>query len=147
MINNKQEQIVLGFDFGTKRIGVAVGQTVTQSASPLTTVPAKEGIPQQGVIQKLIKRWQPDALIVGIPCHMDGSDQPITWAARKFIVWLKQEFDIPVYEMDERLSTKDARRNLFDEGGFKALQGGQIDRVAAQLILQNWLDQQQESLK
>jgi putative Holliday junction resolvase len=137
-----QEQILLGFDFGTKRIGVAVGQTVTQTARPLTTVPAKEGVPQQGVIQKIIKTWQPDALVVGVPCHMDGSEQAITRSARQFIVWLKQEFQLPVYEMDERLSTKDARRNLFQEGGFKALQDGQVDRVAAQLILQNWLDQQ-----
>lgn len=131
-------KIVLAFDFGTKRIGVAVGQTVTQSARPLETIAAKEGEPQWAAIDKLIKKWLPDALIVGIPLNMDGTEQRITATARQFVAQLATRYQLPIYEMDERLTTKDAREQLFNEGGFKALQGGQVDQLAAQLILQNW---------
>ena len=134
--------ILLGFDFGMKRIGVAVGQTVTKTARPLETLKAKQGVPHWEKILKLIKTWQPDALIVGIPLNMDGTPQPLTEAAEQFANELKKRFELPVYGIDERLSTKDARERLFKEGGFKALQDGQVDSVAAQLILQNWLSQQ-----
>ena len=70
--------ILLGFDFGMKRIGVAVGQTVTQSARPLKTIKAKEGVPDWDEIEQLIKIWQPDAFIVGIPLNMDGTEQLLT---------------------------------------------------------------------
>ncbi len=131
--------ILLGFDFGLKRIGVAVGQTVTATARPLVTLKAIQGKPQWDALDKLVKTWQPDALVVGIPLNMDGTDQPITLSAQRFTEQLRTRFQLPVYEMDDRLSTKDARERLFAEGGYKALQNGQIDSVAAQLILQNWL--------
>lgn len=132
-------KILIGFDFGMKRIGVAVGQTITQTARPLDTVQAQQGIPNWSAVDKLIKKWQPDGLVVGIPLNMDGTDQKISQDARNFAQSLHERFNLPVYEMDERLTTKDARERLFAEGGFKALQDGQVDRVAAQLILQNWL--------
>lgn len=131
-------KILIGFDFGMKRIGVAIGQTVTQTARPLDTIQAKEGEPNWNAIAQLIKKWLPDALVVGIPLNMDGSDQPITHHARQFANTLRLNYQLPVYEMDERLTTKDAREQLFSKGGYKALQDGQVDRVAAQLILQNW---------
>ena len=140
-MENQTQKIVLGFDFGMKRIGVAVGQTITKSARPLTTLKANQGIPQWEVLNKLIKTWQPDALVVGIPLNMDGTEQPLTQAATAFSNELKQRYEVPVYGMDERLSTKDARERLFNQGGYKALQKGQVDSVAAQLILQNWLEQ------
>lgn len=137
---NKQAtaQILIGFDFGMKRIGVAIGQTITQTARPLDTIMAKDGIPHWPAIKKLIQKWLPDGLVVGIPLNMDGTEQPITSHARQFAAQLREHFELPVYEIDERLTTKDAKERLFHQGGFKALQGGQIDRVAAQLILQNW---------
>lgn len=138
-MQKSKHEILLGFDFGMKRIGVAVGQTITQTARPLTTLAAKAGVPQWDNLNKLIKMWQPDALVVGIPLNMDGSEQPLTVAARQFAAALNAHYQLPIYEMDERLSTKDARERLFAEGGYKALQNGQIDSVAAQLILQNWL--------
>ena len=131
-------KILLAFDFGKKRIGVAVGQTVTQTARPLVTIAAKDGTPDWQTVTPLIKKWQPDALIVGIPLNMDGTDQPLTDDARAFAKHLKDQYNLPVFEMDERLTTKDARERLFNEGGYKALQSGQIDQVAAQIILQNW---------
>jgi putative Holliday junction resolvase len=130
--------ILLSFDFGMKRIGVAIGQTVTKTARPLETLNAKQGDPDWQYIARLIKKWRPDAIVVGIPLNMDGTDQPITSDAKQFAEKLRQETKLPVYEMDERLTTKDAREQLFNAGGYKALQSGQIDQIAAQLILQNW---------
>jgi putative Holliday junction resolvase len=132
---------LLGFDFGTKRIGVAVGQTVTGTARPLAVLNAKQGIPAWENVKALIDTWQPDALIVGIPLNMDGSEQPLTLAARRFAHALEKNFKLPVYGMDERLTSVDARARVFDEGGYKALKNASIDSVAAQLILQNWLAQ------
>lgn len=131
-------KILLGFDFGTKRIGVAIGQTITQSARPLDTVQAKDGVPNWHAIDNLVKKWLPEAFVVGIPLNMDGTDQPMSQKAREFARGLHERYQLPVHEMDERLTTKDAREQLFNHGGYKALQDGQVDRVAAQLILQNW---------
>lgn len=131
-------KIVLGFDFGTKRIGIAVGQPITSSARPLATIKSSNGVPDWEALKKLVKTWQPDAFVVGIPLNMDGTEQPITQAARQFIVLLKEQFNIPIYEMDERLSTVDARDKVFAAGGYKALQQKQIDSIAAQLILESW---------
>lgn len=134
--------ILLGFDFGMKRIGVAVGQKITKTARPLTTIQATDGKPPAHMLEKLIKLWQPAALVVGIPLNMDGTEQKITASARQFAEMLRSTFQLPVYEMDERLTTKAARENLFEEGGYRALQNRQVDAVAAQLILQNWLTQE-----
>jgi putative Holliday junction resolvase len=138
MSTNNQPRILIAFDFGMKRIGVAIGQTITQTARPLDTIQAKDGVPNWNAIQHLIKKWLPDALIVGIPLNMDGTNQKISQHAREFAQRLRERFKLPVYETDERLTTKDAREQLFNTGGYKALQDGQVDRVAAQLILQNW---------
>ncbi len=138
-MNKPSHAVLLGFDFGLKRIGVAVGQTVTETARPLVTLKANQGEPQWDALNKLVKTWQPDALVIGIPLNMDGTEQPLTQLARRFAVELQTRLNLPIYEMDERLSTKEARMRLFEEGGYKALQNGQVDSVAAQLILQNWL--------
>jgi putative Holliday junction resolvase len=138
-MNKSAHTVLLGFDFGLKRIGVAVGQTVTETARPLDTLNAVNGKPNWDVVTRLFKAWQPDGIVVGIPLNMDGTEQAITHAARRFAKELTERFALPLYEMDERLTTKEARERLYTEGGFKALQNGQIDSVAAQLILQNWL--------
>ncbi len=138
-MNKFTYEVLLGFDFGMKRIGIAVGQTVTKTARPLTTINATEGVPQWTILDKIIRTWQPDACIIGIPLNMDGTEQPITQIARQFAQQLHERYQLPIHEMDERLSTKDARERVFTEGGYKALQDRQIDSVAAQLILQNWL--------
>ena len=130
--------ILLGFDFGMKRIGVAVGQTVTKSATPLTTIKTNQGAPQWDPLTKLVKKWHPDAFVVGIPLNMDGTDQPLTQAAQRFAQQLRDHFKLPVYGMDERLTSVEAKARLFDEGGYKALKSAEVDSLAAQLILQNW---------
>lgn len=138
-------KILLGFDFGTKRIGVAVGQTVTKTARPLTVIPAKEGTPDWEKLNKIVETWKPDALIVGIPVNMDGSRQLLTQKAQKFSDLLKSHFNLPVFGVDERLTTRDAREEVFNQGGYRALQNRQIDAIAAQLILQTWFMQEENS--
>jgi putative holliday junction resolvase len=131
---------VLGFDLGSKYIGVAVGHTSPALAQPLTSViVTKQGPPWQE-IARLIATWSPDALIVGIPLTMDGTEQPMTHAARFFLENLKQRFHLPVFAVDERLTTKEARARLFMLGGYKALQKKAVDSVAAQLIIETWLE-------
>lgn len=131
--------VYLGFDFGYKRIGVAVGQRLTCSATPLPTLAAKLGIPDWNIIKKMITQWSPEALIVGIPTCIDGSELYTTSAARKFAKQLKKHFALPVFLVDERLSTVEARGQLFEQGGYRKLKKTQIDGIAACLILEQWL--------
>ncbi|MFI4954459.1 MAG: Holliday junction resolvase RuvX [Gammaproteobacteria bacterium] len=130
---------ILGFDFGMKRIGVAVGQLFTQMASPLRIIPAKQGTPDWNIADQIINEWQPAALVVGIPLNMDGSTQPITGHAKHFAKLLQQRYNLPVYTADERLTTREARDQIFSVGGYRALQKKPVDSLAAQIILQAWL--------
>lgn len=136
-------QIVLGFDFGMKKIGIAVGQTLTKTANPLTILSAKEGEPDWQELHKIIQHWKPQALVVGKPLNMDGSNQPVTLAAEHFANELKSRYGLPVYFSDERLSSVQARANVFKEGGYRALRKKPVDGVAAQIILQDWLENQE----
>lgn len=138
-------QTFLGFDFGLKHIGVAVGQTLTRTAQALTSLKAQQGIPDWPQLDKLIATWQPHALVVGIPYHMDGSEQAITKAALNFADMLAQRYHLTVHRMDERLSTAEARAQLFADGGYKALSKQAIDQRSAQLILQSWMENQANS--
>jgi putative Holliday junction resolvase len=133
---------VLGFDFGLKRIGVAVGQTITRTANPLTTLKAQDGIPVWGEIQHLISTWDADALIVGLPFQLDGSEQLLTFAAKKFANRLKEKFKLPVFLVDERLSTMAAKSHLKEE---KALVLSEIDQYAAKIILESWLNSEENT--
>ncbi|KTD13312.1 Holliday junction resolvase RuvX [Legionella jamestowniensis] len=133
------EGVYLGFDFGYKRIGVAVGQRITLTARPLTTLDAKQGIPNWDEIQKIISEWRPDALIVGLPTCIDDSEQYTTAAARVFANELEKRFVLPVHLVDERLSTVEARSQLFAEGGYRKIKQSKVDSFAACIILQQWL--------
>ena len=129
---------VLAFDFGLARIGVAVGQQITKTATPLNTLKAKEGSPDWNEVEKLIKEWQPKRLVVGEPFNMDSSDQDITLRARKFANRLHGRFGLAVDLFDERLTSTAAREEIFEYGGYKKLKKTQIDSVAAALILESW---------
>ncbi|WP_241488341.1 Holliday junction resolvase RuvX, partial [Winslowiella iniecta] len=107
---------MLSFDFGTKSIGVAVGQQLTGTARPLTAIKAQDGIPDWNLIERLLKEWQPDLVVVGLPLNMDGTEQPLTARARKFANRLHGRFGVPVELHDERLSTVEARADLFARG-------------------------------
>ena len=133
--------IVIAFDFGLKRIGVAVGQTITKTARPLMTLQAKEGVPDWEQVSQLVKRFEPRVWVVGMPLTMDGKEQSVTSVARQFAQTLRALYQIPVDEVDERLTTKEARARIFNAGGYRALQDGQVDAHAAQLILQHWFSE------
>lgn len=136
---------LLGFDFGTKSIGVAVGQTVTKSAKPLTVIKVKDDSIDWSKVARLIDEWKPDVLVVGLPLNMDGSEQAITQIATKFADDLRRRFNLPVHLIDERLTTVEARARLFEEqGGYRALQKPAIDAMAAQLILESWMQQNRD---
>lgn len=133
------EGVYLGFDFGYKRIGVAVGQRITLTARPLTTLDAKLGIPSWEEVQKIIMEWRPEALVVGLPTCIDDSEQYTTAAARSFASELKERFSLPVHLVDERLSTVEARSQLFAKGGYRKIKQSKVDSFAACIILQQWL--------
>lgn len=122
--------VVLGFDFGMKKIGVAVGQTVTSTSSALIILSAQDGVPRWSDIQALIDEWSPDAFIVGLPLDTNGSFQSITYAAQKFGRKIQSRFKRPIYFVDERYTSQVARMN--DK------QLGQVDAESARLILQSW---------
>jgi putative Holliday junction resolvase len=134
------EGVYLGFDFGYKRIGVAVGQRLTCSARPLATLAAKQGIPDWNVVAKVIAQWCPQALIVGIPTCIDDTELYTTAAARRFAKQLRKQFAIEVHLVDERLSTVEARGHLFEQGGYKKIKKTEIDGIAASIILEQWLN-------
>ncbi len=130
------DTVLLGFDYGTKRIGVAVGQTFTGSARPLTIVRARDGKPDWEAVSRLIAEWQPAALVVGLPVHMDGTEHERTARAQRFGNQLAGRYNLPVHRVDERLTSYEAELELHAQG-----KGGEaLDAVAAQLILQSWLD-------
>lgn len=131
---------LLGFDFGTKSIGIAIGQQLTGTARPLTAIKAQDGIPDWSKIEKLLKEWQPDLVVVGLPLNMDGTEQPLTARARKFANRLHGRFGVAVELQDERLSTVEARADLFEHGGYKALSKGNVDSGSAVIILESWFD-------
>lgn len=137
----KIQRTLLGFDFGTKRIGIAIAQEVTDTANPLTTLTAVKHKPDWDSISKIIKEWQPDLLIVGLPLHMDGTEQPMTQAARRFSNQLNGRYQIPIALMDERLSSIEAESILNEQSGSGSLfqDKAQIDMISAQLILQSWM--------
>ena len=140
MSSIKGQRTLLGFDFGTKRIGIAIAQEVTGTANPLTTINAVKHKPDWDSISKIIDEWQPDLLVIGLPLHMDGAEQPMTQAARRFSNQLNGRYQIPVELMDERLSSNEAESILKEQSGFQ--DKAQVDMISAQLILQSWMASQ-----
>lgn len=138
------DSIYLGFDFGYKRIGVAVGQQLTCSASPLATLDAKLGVPHWDHIQTLVDQWRPKAMIVGLPTCIDGTEQYTTAASRGFARQLRKRFGLLVHLVDERLSTMEARAYLFAEGGYRKIKQSEVDSIAACVILEQWLQNPKE---
>lgn len=141
-------QSIVGFDYGTKRIGVAVGQTVSGTASPVCTVRSRDGRPDWAAIRAIIESFTPEALVVGIPIYFnegqvnegdqvnEGGDpieteHPLTGPVMRFAAELGRLFGLPVHIVDERLSSYEARS--------RAPQEVEIDAVAAQVILETWL--------
>jgi len=137
-----QNITLLAFDFGLRRIGVAVGQTLTGSASPVGVVPARDGEPDWQLLEKYLREWAPAELVVGLPYTMDGGEQDITQRARKFATALAGHFAGPVHMIDERLSSREAETRLktLRQAGRRRISREDIDCAAACVILESWLN-------
>lgn len=125
----------LAFDFGTKRIGVAYGQSLTGTAQAVGIIPAADGIPDWAVLEALVAEWKPDVFVVGLPYNMDDSESELLLRARKFGKRLEGRLHKPCYGIDERLTSFEARGELM-----RGESEGIVDAVAARLILETWLD-------
>ena len=130
--------LAIGFDFGLSRIGVATGQTLTQTASPLMALPAKDGAPQWEDIEKLLAEWKPDIVVVGLPLHGDGTMSDMAERAKKFGQRIHGRFGVQVAFIDEYHSTREARGHL-NYKGRAGDQDGKLDATAASVILERWL--------
>lgn len=132
-LGTREITTLLCFDYGSKRIGAAVGQTITGTASPLQIINSLNNKPDWEKIEKLISDWRPDAIIVGIPLQLDGSTQLMTEAAEGFARHIENRFHLPVFGMDERLSTFEARERSGSGNDME------LDSIAAQAILESWM--------
>ncbi len=133
---------VLGFDFGLRRIGVAVGQTLTGTASPLQTLLCTDGRPNWDVVSRLIAEWCPAVLVVGLPTTANGMESAVLAATRRFVRHLEEHYRLPVHTVDERLSSWEAEAHMVEAGKMRSRPKGTIDKMAAQVILQSWLTEQ-----
>jgi putative Holliday junction resolvase len=133
--------IVLGFDYGQKRIGVASGQTLTGTATPLATVQNPQ-LAGWGQIDAVLAEWRPAQLVVGLPLAADGSDTTVSSAARRFAAELAARSGLPVALIDERLSSHEAEARQLADGRRHAAVRRTRDAVAAAVILETWLAEQ-----
>jgi putative Holliday junction resolvase len=132
---------LLAFDFGTKRIGIAVGNTLLRSANPLTTINDEKTDARFARIEVLLKEWQPGALVVGLPSNDDGTPHELTALCRRFANRLKGRFNLPVILVDERYTSLAASAQLNEQGIRGRQQKTLIDQYAAQQILQAYFDE------
>lgn len=133
---------ILGFDYGTRRIGVASGNRISQSARPLAALTAQAGQPDWPRIDALLADWKPEALIVGLPLTLDGGEQKITRDARAFADALTARSSLPVHLMDERHTSQEAARRFAAQraaGAARRRDAANIDSLAAAVILESWL--------
>jgi len=132
---------LLAFDFGTKRIGIAKGNTLLGNALPLTTINEEKTEPRFAKIEALLKEWQPNGLVVGLPCNDDGSPHELTALCRRFANRLKGRFNLPTILVDERYTSAAASEQLTQAGIYGKKQKNVIDQYAAQQILQAYFDE------
>ncbi len=126
---------LMGFDFGTRRIGVAVGQSIIASARPLAIIENRNGRPAWDDLAQLIADWQPEALIVGLPRHADDSPHPLKAAIERFCRQLHGRYQLPVHTIDESFSSREAVQRM-------GADGPGLDAGAAAVILETWMSQQ-----
>ena len=138
---NDSVQTVLGFDFGERRIGVAVGQSVTSTATPLTILQSPHGRIDWPTIASTIEHWDPGLIIVGLPLNMDGSLQPFSARAQRFARQVQGRFGRSVVLYDERLTTREAARGSDRANrGRRASNRDGLDARAAALIVEGWFE-------
>ncbi len=131
-------QLIIAFDFGTQKTGMAVGSSIVESATPLALFPMKDGIPNWDELLKIIKQHQPNLFLVGLPLNMDDSESELSTRARKFARRLRHQTNIETLMVDERLTTREARDELdhyHAQGRAKKLAA---DSIAAALFIESW---------
>jgi putative Holliday junction resolvase len=142
MPESSRPKVVLAFDFGLRRIGVACGDSVSRSASSLETVPSGPNGPRWELIASMLRDWQPDMTVVGLPYNVDGSDSDMTAAARNFAAELARRFGVEVVMVDERYSSLEAEARLQSarESGLRRrrVAKSDVDAAAACVILERW---------
>lgn len=143
-VSLNDDSLIMAFDFGTTKIGIAVGQNITGTATPLGNVRAKDGKPDWPHLDTIVKEWRPHLLVIGMPLNLDGSDSEMSSRAKKFANRLEARFNLPTVTFDERLSSFDAREvRKESEAKNRAAKVGSkketIDSLAAKLILESWL--------
>ena len=138
---SKKIRTILAFDFGLRQIGVAVGNMQMQTSQALAIVNAKNGKPDWQAIEKLMKDWQPNLLVIGDPLNMDGSTGEMSDRANKFARRLHGRWGIAIEMADERLSSFEAKQTMRELGHRGDYKDKPIDSYAAQLILQTWFQQ------
>jgi len=133
---------ILGFDYGTRMIGVAAGNRISASAQSLQALPAKGGEPDWQRVDALLAEWKPDALIVGLPLTLDGGEQAVTRGARGFAQKLHARYELPVHLVDERHTSQEAARRFAEQraaGLQRRRHAANLDSLAAVVILESWL--------
>jgi len=133
---------VLGFDVGARRIGVAVGNTLSGTARPIAMVAARDDGPDWDAVAALVREWRPDRLVVGEPLTLDGETQLATHLARRFAREAAARFALPVDLIDERSSSREAERRFAHarrEGRARRRDAQALDALAAQIIVERWL--------
>jgi len=131
---------VLAFDFGEKRIGVAVGDTTVRIAHPLTVIEAEDNATRFAAIQALVDEWRPGGLVIGLPMHQDGTEHAVSRLARRFANRLEGRFRVPVLLVDERLTSAAAQARLAESGVRAKKARGILDAAAAREILEAWFE-------
>lgn len=129
---------VMAFDFGTRRIGVAVGQELTGTAQPVAMLKARDGIPDWDDIAALVEEWCPHLFVVGLPLNMDDTESEMSLRARKFGKRLHGRFHHEVVMVDERLSSFEAKGEVMARGGSRDFGVHGVDDLAAVVILESW---------
>jgi putative holliday junction resolvase len=138
--------VVLAFDFGHRRIGVACGDTVSRSAAPLDAVPVGPGGPRWDRIDELLREWQPALAVVGLPYNVDGSDSAMTQAAREFAAQVERRYRLQAVLVDERYSSREAEARLKSARASgqrkRRVAKADVDAAAACVILERWFTEE-----
>lgn len=139
--DKQREGNVIGFDFGQKRIGIAIGNNISKTAQTLITIDSLSNNQKFEAIQKIMEEWQPITIVVGVPFNVDGSEHKITNLSKKFAKQLEQKYSLPTHLVDERYTSIEASREIKEKRIDLKKKKLLIDQIAAKIILQSYLDQ------
>ncbi len=131
-------QMIMAFDFGTQKMGMAVGQSLIASSNPLALFPMRDGIPNWDNLLKIVKQYQPNLFLVGLPLNMDDTESELSARARKFARRLRHQTNITTFMVDERLTTREARDELDHYQAQGRGKNVAADSIAAALLIESW---------